>query len=513
LRKATLIPFTRIPDESDGGVRAPKKRRGRRAETANLYVQLAAHVTLDVRDGGQIFASFHGYSIGLGTFAASAASRAQPLRAGLPLEAIVRGRRSDQGIDALVRRLARHNLVEYWLRGSDGADLLAIEPQIADYWPQAVRLRTNGALVLSRFAYLRRRGNDLVLESPRAAALLRIYDPNIAAVLAKLSTPQTVGQLRRLKGFPGVLFLGTLVDCRFAFTIDAKSNQNLRSAEGDDDLVLWDFHDLLFHTRSTEGRHANPLGGTFPHAGVIAPLPAVRPSWPGKSIDLRGFLPPKLQANSAFGEILRKRHSVRGFDERRPIALAELSQFLDGAARILSKPKKAANAKSASDGGGEADYAPRPYPSAGASYELELYLAVNMCEGLPRGFYHYDADTHGLVAIDVAANALDASLVAAASAMGVEAPPQILITIAARFGRISWKYSSLAYSLILKDVGVLLQTFYLMAADLDLGGCAVGIANIDLFAKMTGIEFHVEGPVGQFALGRGTETTATPPRT
>src|SRR5580698_10246026 len=166
------------------------------------------------------------------------------------------------------------------------------------------------------------------IESPRAAALLRIYDPNIAAVLAKLSTPQTVGQLRRLKGFPGVLFLGTLVDCRFAFTIDAKSNQDLRSAEGDDDLVLWDFHDLLFHTRSTEGRHANPLGGTFPHAGVIAPLPAVRPSWPGKSIDLRGFLPPKLQANSAFGEILRKRHSVRGFDERRPIALAELSQFL-----------------------------------------------------------------------------------------------------------------------------------------------------------------------------------------
>jgi hypothetical protein len=26
--------------------------------------------------------------------------------------------------------------------------------------------------------------------------------------------------------------------------------------------------------------------------------------------------------------------------------------------------------------------------------------------------------------------------------------------------------------------------------------------NIDLFARMTGIEFHVEGPVGQFALGR-----------
>src|SRR6202047_4491489 len=89
--------------------------------------------------------------------------------------------------------------------------------------------------------------------------------------------------------------------------------------------------------------------------------------------------------------------------------------------------------------------------------------------------------------------------------MGASAAPQILITIAARFGRISWKYSSIAYSLILKDVGVLLQTFYLMATDMGLGGCAIGTTNIDLFARMTGQEFHAEGPVGQFALGRGKE--------
>ena len=48
-------------------------------------------------------------------------------------------------------------------------------------------------------------------------------------------------------------------------------------------------------------------------------------------------------------------------------------------------------------------------------------------------------------------------------AMDAAAPPQIAITITARFGRVAWKYSSLAYSLILKDVGVLLQTLYLMA--------------------------------------------------
>jgi hypothetical protein len=36
-----------------------------------------------------------------------------------------------------------------------------------------------------------------------------------------------------------------------------------------------------------------------------------------------------------------------------------------------------------------------------------------------------------------------------------------------------------------------------------LGGCAIGINNIDRFSRMTGLEFFVEGPVGQFILGRG----------
>jgi SagB-type dehydrogenase family enzyme len=95
--------------------------------------------------------------------------------------------------------------------------------------------------------------------------------------------------------------------------------------------------------------------------------------------------------------------------------------------------------------------------------------------------------------------------------MDAPGPPQVLITIAARFGRISWKYSSIAYSLILKDVGSMIQTFYLAATDMGLGGCAIGTSNIDLFAKMTGLEFHVEGPVGQFALGRGKKPDESTP--
>jgi SagB-type dehydrogenase family enzyme len=342
----------------------------------------------------------------------------------------------------------------------------------------------------------------MILESPRAGASFKICDPKIAAVLAMLSTPQQIKQLRRQDGFPGVELLALLFDCQIVLKIDVAGETGLRPAESDHNLVLWEFHDLLFHTRSTEGRHANPLGGVYPYAGVISPLPSVRPCWPGKKIDLRKFSAAHPEAISPVAKLLRERHSTRSFDHQRPITLAELSRFLDSTARVLS----ISNTKLNVDDGG---HAVRPYPSAGASYELELYLAVDKCEGLARGFYHYDAGAHALVPIGVPTHELEAQLRGAEFSMDAPAAPQILITIAARFGRISWKYSSIAYSLILKDVGVLMQTLYLMATEMGLGGCAIGITNIDLFAKMTGIEFHVEGPVGQFAIGRGAKSGAT----
>jgi SagB-type dehydrogenase family enzyme len=326
--------------------------------------------------------------------------------------------------------------------------------------------------------------------------------------MAMLSAPQQIKQLRRQDGFPGIEFLALLLDCHILFKIDVANDNGLRPAEGDDNLVLWDFHDLLFHTRSTAGRHANPLGGYYPYAGVISPLPAVRPRWPGKKIDLRKFSAAHAEAISAVARLLRERHSTRSFDDQRPITLAELSRFLDSTARVLSRSRSRVDLD-VDDGGPVVAYAARPYPSAGAGYELELYLAVDKCEGLARGFYHYDAGGHALVPIGARTHELEALLAAAQFAMGVSAAPQILITIAVRFGRISWKYSSVAYALILKDVGVLTQTLYVMATDMGLGGCAIGITNIDLFAKMTGIEFHVEGPVGQFAIGRGTKSGAS----
>ena len=488
-------------------MRAPVKNQGRRTAAPTLSARLSARITLETLADGSIAACFDGYSVGLGKFSAGALDRAKGLRTGLPLQSFASdGGRVDQEIDLLVRRLARRGLLEYRFASTRGdKDQVVIEPQVSDYWPQAPKLGDAERIVLSRFAYLRRRGNEMVMESPRAGALFKICDPKIAAAIALLSTPQQIRKFRRQEGFPGAELLALLVDCQILFKIEAAGGDGLRAAEGDDNLVLWDFHDLLFHTHSTEGRQANPLGGIYPYAGLISPLPAVRPRWPGKKIDLCRLLAAPSQTTSPVAKLLRERHSTRSFNDQQPITLAELSRFLDGTARVQSKWKSRIDL---GDGGPMVAYAARPYPSGGSAYELELYLAVANCEGLARGFYHYDADRHALVPIGAPTHELDAQLAAAEFAMDAPATPQILITIAARFGRISWKYSSIAYSLILKDVGVLIQTLYLMATDMGLGGCAVGSTNIDLFAKMTGIEFHVEGPVGQFALGRGSPDQA-----
>ncbi len=485
-------------------MRAPRKNSGRRA-AATLSARLLSHITLQAQAGGDIVARFDDVALVLGKFGRETAERAKELRAGLPLSTFASGKReADKEIQILVRRLAGRGLIEYRLGRPRSEDLVVIEPQLPDYWPRVSELDNSDTLVLSRFAYMRRRANEMVLESPRAGALFKICDPKIALALVALATPQHIKQLRRQKDFPGIELLALLIDCQILFKVDA--GDGLRPAEGDDNLVLWDFHDLLFHARSTEGRHANPLGGAYSYADTIAPLPAVRPSWPGKKIDLREASP-ATEATSPAAKVLLGRHSTRDFDTQRPITLTELARFLDGTARVQSEFKTPLD-HGGGGGGPELSYAARPYPSGGASYELELYLAVDTCAKLPRGFYHYDAGGHALVPIETRGHQLDALLKGAELAMGVDAAPQILITIAARFGRVSWKYSSIAYALILKDVGALLQTFYVMATDMGLGGCAIGTTNIDLFAKMTGLDFHVEGPVGQFALGRGAKPEA-----
>jgi SagB-type dehydrogenase family enzyme len=474
-----------------------KNTSGSRSTAAVLAARLNGQVTIEAEADGSLVARLGAYSQALGKFAPDVSKRLAELRTGVSLASIDSGG-ADRELDRLLRRLARSGLVEYRLVPARGGEaLVAIEPQIADYWPQVSEIADTDTIALSRFAYLRRRGKEMVLESPRSGALFTVADPKIAAALATLAQPQTIGRYRKQPDSPGMELLGLLVDCQILFKLKTGDAEGLRLSEGDPNLVLWDFHDLLFHTRSTDGRQANPIGGLYSYSRLAPSLPAVRSPWPGEAIDLTGLSTP---APSPFVGLLETRQSIRDFDDKHPITLAELAALLQSTARVRATWTAPADIEDAQ--GLDVAYASRPYPSAGAVYELELYLAVNKCEGLSRGFYHYDPARHALTGIDVRPQELEAQLYDAEFAIGASDAPQVLIVIAARFGRVSWKYSSVAYSLILKDVGVLTQTLYLTLTSMGLGGCAIGTNNIERFARMTGLEFSVEGAVGQFALGR-----------
>ena len=128
-----------------------------------------------------------------------------------------------------------------------------------------------------------------------------------------------------------------------------------------------------------------------------------------------------------FAQLVKERHSTREFDDARPITLAELARLLDSAARVRAKWSDSLDM----DGGGpEITYATRPYPSGGAAYELELYLSVANCEGLARGFYHYDADQHALTPIVVRSQHIHAQVESIKFAIAALAVPQVLNNIA-----------------------------------------------------------------------------------
>jgi len=132
---------------------------------------------------------------------------------------------------------------------------------------------------------------------------------------------------------------------------------------------------------------------------------------------------------------------------------------------------------------------------------MEFYLTIDQCEGLTPGFYWYDPLNHALSFIQESNKDTERLLFDAHQAMGGSCRPQVLIILAARFQRVSWKYQSIAYALILKNVGVMYSTMYLVATAMDLAPCALGVGDADRFTKLSGSDYLKETSVGEFALG------------
>jgi SagB-type dehydrogenase family enzyme len=193
----------------------------------------------------------------------------------------------------------------------------------------------------------------------------------------------------------------------------------------------------------------------------------------------------------SFTQVLEERRSLRKYGEQ-PITAEQLGEFLYRTARVRGVPE---TTQEGYERGG------RPYPSGGGCCELELYVAVNVCEGLSAGLYYYCSERHQLHKMAGRTREVEELLQEAYHAIGGDGMPQVLIILAARFQRVAWKYSSIAYALVLKHVGVLYQTMYLVATAMGLAPCALGGGNSDIFAVAACTDYNAETSVGEFLLG------------
>jgi SagB-type dehydrogenase family enzyme len=368
-----------------------------------------------------------------------------------------------------VNELAARGLLRHSVH-ADGAPLATLEA--VSRYHRFEQLDVAGDFVLSRFALLRRDGAQLVIESPLGHARVLLHDDRGAAFVAKTmraADDTAAGMLLLLRNARAVVRAG--------------------EEESNPVLAQWNFHDLYFHTRSRFGRHANPFGATFRHAGAIEPLPAIKEPPRGESIAL-----PRFEARD---DDFERRRTIYGYDDAHPITSAQLAEFLHRVARVRDTFEVPVPDREDV----RIPVSSRPYPSGGKSYELEFYLAVASCDGLAAGLYHYDPLGHRLTRIRERDGAVDALLHYATIAAPNIRRPQIMITLAARFQRVSWKYDSIAYAATLKHVGVLYQMMYLVATEMGLAPCALGSGDSDLFATAAGTDYLVETSVGEFLLG------------
>lgn len=382
----------------------------------------------------------------------------------------------------------------------DAGPVASAEPMVPGCSGRLAWPRTGRRVQLSRFACCRRESKRVVLESPLSPTRVVLHLPCAAAALVELAGGTDQAGVAALIAPAGIhaphdtagALLGLLIFARLA---EELADDERLQEDRDENLALWDFHDLLFHARSRLGPHDYPVGGTFRLRDQVPALSALPPRRDGAIVDLPHIeLDRSAAADPSFTHVLERRRSVRqhGAD---PISLEQLGEFLYRTARVrrlIARDDATGMHYEATD---------RPYPSGGSAYDIELYVVVSRCRGLAAGVHHYAAGEHRLEWVPAPSPPINAVLREARAAAGLDDDPQILLVLTSRFARVSWKYQSIAYALTLKTVGVIYQTMYLVATAMGLAPCAVGTGDASLMARILGTDYAAESSVGEFVLG------------
>jgi SagB-type dehydrogenase family enzyme len=397
--------------------------------------------------------------------------------------------------DGLTQAAIFHSLLEGLRTHGSLARALHLEGSvIATLSPAAPRasgaaLREGLRYGLSRFVFTHVVDGELVLENPLAEGRVWMATWHGPALLGALAAPKRPEDfMAAVPGIPpeaAAAFLRMLTEVGALTELGADGTPVEPEA-----LATWEFHDLLFHRQTRWGQREGIYGGATYRFRDRIPQPGKKPPLSGEALSLEV---PDLAAaerrDPPFTAVLERRRSIRTHGSR-PVTRAQLGELLYRAVglRHVVFPGR---------GEGEG----RPFPSGGALYETEVYVIANQCEGLEAGLYHYRPDDHALYRVSGRTPDVDLLLRSGMTGAIIATPPQVMLVLTARFAKVAWKYETMAYAVMLKHVGVIIQTLYLVATAMGLAPCGLGGGSAEMFARASGVDPLVEGSVGEFLLG------------
>lgn len=172
---------------------------------------------------------------------------------------------------------------------------------------------------------------------------------------------------------------------------------------------------------------------------------------------LRIALPsPSFEGTLSLEQCLRQRRSVRDYTEQ-PVTLKQVSQLLWAAIGITNPAGL------------------RTAPSPGAVFPIRAYLLAANVEGLPAGFYSYDADQHE-IALRAKGDKRRRMEKAAADQQCV-GQCGMLVILTGYYRRLLREFGEAGHKLAAMEAGHIGQNFCLQAAALNLG--AIGLGKFD----------------------------------
>lgn len=357
---------------------------------------------------------------------------------------------------------------------------------------------------LSRFAMLRVGGAGYVLESSLSLHRVELHRAEAVQLIGVLGRPVAPRAAAAALPYAEPLVLDLLALLAGAGMVVAAERQGdpraaVFAEDTAPDLATWSPLGLMFHSRSTLGRHDEDFGAVYPMGREWDVEPVVKraPEVPGIALprprwgELVAADPPLVVAVEGGGP-------AAAFGDA-PVTACEVGQLLYRAARVR------ALAPAEAEWPATADTSDRPHLNIGGCYEFELYLTLHNCAGLPRGIYHYDPLGHRLEPVSQAAADVDALLENSRLAANLATAPPVLISVTARFRRLSRKYNGLSYALALKNTGALLQTLHLVSTAMGLASTWTEIVDIGVSSRVLGLDWRAESGVAEFLLGRPAE--------